>query len=349
MRTALASFYVEGNGGSWNPGAVGDDWIGGGGGCGGDCGCGGSCGGDCGCEGGGGSCGGKPSGGCGDQPSGGPSGGSGQLPLIPDYDGQIWDGPRTFAAFGTFHPRDTVAAHDDLDYCYVNGAWKAGYKHPTRHAICIDREFNACFTCESDFAQPCSEWCNQQAKECRQGDLACASACLGFDFGAFTSPEEESQFISCYNQCIAPIMRSTCASCKNCRVSNPRCPYCLTSYWQVPDPPRKRDPNYDPNTDYCSEPLLDQEDVGDEANYCCLLHDKCYEVGGTWGDKLACDLSFWGCLVFAWNPLWSIPGATLYFVGVTFGGISHFNWHHPQRPSGPMQDAFGSPWGHVGR
>ena len=39
MRTALAGFYVEGNGGSWNPGAGGDDWIGGGGGCGGDCGC----------------------------------------------------------------------------------------------------------------------------------------------------------------------------------------------------------------------------------------------------------------------------------------------------------------------
>ena len=97
MRTALAGFYVEGNGGSWNPGAVGDDWIGGGGGCGGDCGCGGSCGGDCGCEGGGGSCGGKPSGG-----GGSLNGGSGQLPLIPDYDGEIWDAGMSSSAFGGY-------------------------------------------------------------------------------------------------------------------------------------------------------------------------------------------------------------------------------------------------------
>jgi len=94
MRTALAGFHLEGNGGSWNPGAGGDGWSGGGGGCGGDCGCGG--------KGGGGSCGGKPSSGCGDKPTGGcggkpsdggggQSGGSGQLPLLPDYDGQIWD------------------------------------------------------------------------------------------------------------------------------------------------------------------------------------------------------------------------------------------------------------------
>jgi hypothetical protein len=81
MRTALAGFHLEGNGGSWNPGAGGDDWSGGGGGCGGGCGCGG----DCGCKGGGGSCGGKPSDG-GD----GPGGGAGPLPLIPDYDGEIW-------------------------------------------------------------------------------------------------------------------------------------------------------------------------------------------------------------------------------------------------------------------
>ena len=102
MRTALAGFHLEGNGGSWNPGAGGDGWSGGGGGCGGDCGCGGQCGGDCGCKGGGGACGGKPSGGCGGKPSGGcggkPSdgggglgGGSGQLPLMPEYDGEIWD------------------------------------------------------------------------------------------------------------------------------------------------------------------------------------------------------------------------------------------------------------------
>jgi hypothetical protein len=88
MRTALAGFYVEGNGGSWNPGAGGDDWIGGSGGCGGKCGGGGSCCGDCGCKGGGGSCGGKPSGG-----GGSSSGGLRHLPLIPDYDGQIWDRP----------------------------------------------------------------------------------------------------------------------------------------------------------------------------------------------------------------------------------------------------------------
>ena len=97
MRTALAGFQLDGNGGSWNPGAGGDGWSGGGGGCGGDCGCGGKCGGDC----GGGSCGGKPSGGCGDKPTGGcggkpsdggggPGGGAGPLPLIPDYDGEIW-------------------------------------------------------------------------------------------------------------------------------------------------------------------------------------------------------------------------------------------------------------------
>ncbi len=93
MRTALAGFHLEGNGGSWNPGAGVDGWTGGGGGCGGDCGCGGSCGGDCGCKGGGGSCGGKPSGGGGGKPSDGGvglGGGSGQLPLIPDYDGEIW-------------------------------------------------------------------------------------------------------------------------------------------------------------------------------------------------------------------------------------------------------------------
>jgi hypothetical protein len=103
MRTVLAGFHLEGNGGSWNPGAGGDGWSGGGGGCGGDCGCGGSCGGGggCDCKSGGGSCGGQPTGGCGDKPSGGcggrpsdgggsPGGGSGQLPLIPDYDGEIW-------------------------------------------------------------------------------------------------------------------------------------------------------------------------------------------------------------------------------------------------------------------
>ena len=96
---------LEGNGGSWNPGASGDGWSGGGGGCGGDCGCGGSCGGGggCDCKGGGGSCGGKPTGGGGGQPSdggGGLGGGSGQLPLIPDYDGQIWATNPTAATGG---------------------------------------------------------------------------------------------------------------------------------------------------------------------------------------------------------------------------------------------------------
>lgn len=66
--------------GSWNPGSVSGEWSPGGCGCGSGSGelC--SCGGSCGCEGeGGGSCGG-----------GNPSG---EVPLLPDYDGEIWASP----------------------------------------------------------------------------------------------------------------------------------------------------------------------------------------------------------------------------------------------------------------
>ena len=286
------------------------------------------------------------------------------MPLIPDYDGQIWDGPRTFAALGTYHRRDTKAAYDDLDYdyCYVNGVWKAGYKHPTRHAICIDRELTTCFTCESDFAQPCSEWCNQQAKECRQGDLACASACLGFDFGAFTSPEAGNQFIACYNQCIGPIMRGACASCKNCRVSNPRCPYCLTSYLQLrEEPPLPRDPRYDPNHDYCSEEIFgwslrDVKDIGDAANYCCFVHDDCYGTGGVERNREVCDEALYSCLRAAWLGSEHQPWEALaYYLAVrAVGWWSRFNYKRskpsprpPYHSGTPMQDAFGSPWGHL--
>ncbi len=126
MRTALAGFHLEGNGGSWNPGAGGDGWSGGGGGCGGDCGCGG--------KGGGGSCGGKPSSGCGDKPTGvcgekpsdggvGLGGGSGQLPLIPDYDGEIWGGSGRSTTFGTYSLPGTTAPQDSVaklrGYCTV--------------------------------------------------------------------------------------------------------------------------------------------------------------------------------------------------------------------------------------
>ena len=111
MRTALAGLHLEGNGGSWNPGAGGDGWSGGGGGCGGDCGCGGSCGGDCGCKGGGGACGGKPWNG-----GGGSGGGAGQLPLIPDYDGVLWDGSRIHATHDTRPFGETDAYGDGYDY-----------------------------------------------------------------------------------------------------------------------------------------------------------------------------------------------------------------------------------------
>ena len=127
MRTALAGFHLEGNGGSWNPGADGGGWNGGGGGCGGDCSCGGSCGGGgaCGCKGGGGSCSGKPSGGSG----GHPDGGSGQLPLIPDYDGEIWASPDQFIVDFVVGSHATACTSE---FCFF-GASEESPEVPTPH------------------------------------------------------------------------------------------------------------------------------------------------------------------------------------------------------------------------
>jgi hypothetical protein len=63
--------------GSWNPGSVSGEWSPGGCGCGSGAGEPCSCGGSCGCKGeGGGSCGGGKT--------------SGEVPLLPDYEGEIW-------------------------------------------------------------------------------------------------------------------------------------------------------------------------------------------------------------------------------------------------------------------
>ncbi len=364
MRTALAGFHLEGNGGSWNPGAGGDAWSGGGGGCGGDCGCGGQCGGDCGCKGGGASCGGKPSGGFGDKPTSGcggkPSGGggsvgggSGQLPLIPDYNGEIWDVLRSYGARGASRLLETGSDSGDYFSCSVNGVWTTGYRHPTKNSVCFDREFTNCVDCDGWQPPACPPYCQEMKQKCDAAERECNTACILI--------LDEVQRRTCFNSCIAPAISDggACSACKTCHGTYPSCPVCVTSYWGLPSlPPSKRDPNYDPNKDWCSEPLLDQDDVGDDANYCCFLHDKCYDVGGGYWDRMKCDLGLLTCLSLAWWNSVSIIGATAYFLGVRVGGVSHFNYHvntpaeadssdvPPPWPT-PMQDAFGSPWGHM--
>jgi hypothetical protein len=180
MRTALAGLHLEGNGGSWSPGAGGDGWSGGGGGCGGDCGCGGSCGGDCGCKSGGGSCGGKPTGGCGDRPSGGcggkpsdsggsPGGGSGQLPLIPDYDGEIWASSSQVVDGAAFAGEALHLAFCGFPECrklkeQVNRLCPVPTIMPEAERLCeaAKREYRKC--CEYYGARRCSPICTAKSR-----------------------------------------------------------------------------------------------------------------------------------------------------------------------------------------
>lgn len=124
-----------------------------------------------------------------------------------------------------------------------------------------------------------------------------------------------------------------------CRLPYSTCPGIAVP---PPLPPKKppRDPGYDPDIDWCSEPFLDQEDVGDDINYCCYLHDKCYDAGGNEASRTKCDQELAGCIFDAAGVLWSFP----YFVGVSIFGSSHFNYTMPVE-EGEMDRVFGSPWG----
>ena len=312
---------------------------------------GGSCGGGggCDCKGGGGSCGGKPTGGCGDKPSGGcggkpsdgggsPGGGSGQLPLIPDYDGEIWGQVLSYRVVNGSY---AGASAEDYFCCNVHGVWKCGYKHKSRNAVCYDVEQELCEECDAWQPPPCPPYCLDMKQRCDAAERECNTACiLIFD---------ERQWRMCFNSCIAPAMSGggACDACKTCHGAFPSCPACVTSYWGLPPLPLLRDPNYDPGKDWCSDRVLNQEDVGDDANYCCFLHDKCYEKGGHAADKLKCDLDLASCLWGAWGPFLGAAGGFVYFAAVSVAGSSHFNWHESMPGATPMQDAFGSPWGHM--
>lgn len=124
-----------------------------------------------------------------------------------------------------------------------------------------------------------------------------------------------------------------------CKFPYPTCPGIAPP---PPLPPEKpaRDPGYDPNIDWCNDLIFDQNDVGDDINYCCYLHDKCYDVGGNEEARTDCDQEFGGCIFRAAGILWSFP----YFAAVSAFGSSHFNYTAPDE-EGEMDRVFGSPWG----
>lgn len=145
------------------------------------------------------------------------------------------------------------------------------------------------------------------------------------------------------------LAKEACAS--SCRGYRASCggffPECPPIYEQFLSDPPGRDPGYDPDIDWCSEPGwlgVDQEVVGDAINYCCYLHDKCYEAGSRKQSRGECDWEFGWCM---FDAGWDLVALT-YYVAVRLGGIRRFNYNElPQDPpdDGPMDQVFGSPWG----
>lgn len=303
-------------GGTWDCGSTGGEWSPGGCGCGsgGECGCGGSCGG---CSGEGG-CGGKP-------------GGTGEVPHLPDYNGEIWASSiRSTTAWETVG--QVLREVPEVCCCVpalgkflcgedVGGGriWRRPGRYPDNTGTHYCGEDRECLAIPLPGRRPTrATWPAPCPPDCLAKATSLQIAC------SHRMPECEA------NLGVYDFM---------CKLPYPMCPGIAVP---PPPPPKKppRDPGYDPNIDWCSEPFLSQEDVGDDINYCCYLHDKCYEAGGNEASRTRCDQELAGCIFEAAGVLWSFP----YFVGVSIFGSSHFNYTMPEE-EGEMDRVFGSPWG----
>lgn len=111
-----------------------------------------------------------------------------------------------------------------------------------------------------------------------------------------------------------------------------------------------RDPEYNAAIDWCSD-MLPLALVTDGMNYCCYLHDKCYGPGGSEQRRRACDTELAECLMAETGvPLIAFVYG---FMVMGYGWIGHWDYHMPPDPpegpgpDGPMEQTFGSPWGHL--
>ncbi len=206
--------------GSWNPGSVSGEWSPGG--CG--CGSGEPC--SCGCkgEGGGSCCGGKP---------------SGEVPLLPDYDGEIW-------ASSVRATVDTTASGEHSGctpgFCYVGGVRRDGFLKPP-NLVCQDEECLECETCQTT-STPVPTEPQGCPPECLLLYLGC-SWCLDRAVDELLSGGTVTEYWNALQQCVM----GPCWSYETRCGINPYCPDIkYPPVPECPEPPADPQPPAPPPT-----------------------------------------------------------------------------------------------------